>query len=109
MKKAITLFGVAIWMVPSGTGVAAPPVIAPFYCPQCPVQTKTPSAKSAGQFDYKLKCIDADSGNSVVLAITAHNDSEALHTAWKSPRLDEAIVGMEANSYACAEPPARKK
>jgi hypothetical protein len=109
MKTAISLFGAAIWMTPSGAAMAAPPVLAPFYCPQCPVQSKVPSGKNPGQFDFKLKCIDADSGNSVVLDITAHNDSDALHTAWKSPRLDEAIMGMEANSYSCAEPPARKK
>jgi len=109
MKNIGTLLSAALCVTPAGETMAAPPVLSAFYCPPCPVQTKTPSRKSPGQFDYKLKCMDKDSGNSVVLDITARNDSEALHTAWKSPRLDEAIVGMEANGYACAEPPPRSK
>jgi len=96
-------------VVPLATAVAAAPTIQPFYCPSCPIQSKARSTKSPGQFDYALKCIDADSGNSVVLKITAVNDAEALHTAWRSPRLDEVIVGMEANAYTCAEPPSRSK
>lgn len=93
--------------VPFAGAIAAPPTIQPFYCPNCPIQSKVRSAKAPSQFDYALKCIDADSSNSVVLKITAKNDADALRTAWRSPRLDEVIVGMEANSYSCAEPPSR--
>ena len=88
--------------------LAAPPTLAPFPCPACPVQSKVAS-KTPGQFDYKMKCIDAETGNSAVLNITAKNDVEALHIAWRSPSLDEVIVGLEANSYVCAEPPPRSK
>lgn len=102
------LIGVAIAAAPIASALAAPATMAPFYCPSCPVQSKAPSAAGSGQFDYKLKCIDADTGNSAAISVTAHNDTDALHIAWKSPRLDEAIVGMEANSYSCAEPPSKK-
>ena len=103
------LLGAALAAAPFATAMAAPPTIQPFYCPSCPVQSKASSAKAPGQFDYKMKCIDAESGNSAVISVTAHNDVDALHAAWKSPQLDEVIVGLEANSYTCAEPPSRSK
>jgi hypothetical protein len=99
--------GAAFVAAPIAAAVAAPPNIVPFPCPACPVQSKVASAKTAGQYDYKLKCVDAETHNSAVINVTAPNDVEAIHIAWKSPRLDEVIVGMEANSYMCAEPPSR--
>ncbi len=109
MKETTPLLGAVLALVPLASAGAAPRQVGVFYCPQCPIQSKAFSVKEKGQFDYKMKCIDADSGNSVVLDITARNDQDALHIAWRSPRLDEAIVGMELNSYACAEPPPRAK
>ena len=103
------LIGAAFAAAPLAAALAAPATIGPFYCPSCPIQSKSPSAKASGQFDYKMKCIDADSGNSAVISVTAHNDTDALHGAWKSPALDEVIVGLEANSYSCAERPSRSK
>ena len=103
------LVGVALAAAPFATAMAAPATIEPFYCPGCPVQSKVASTKTAGQFDYKLKCVDAETGSSAIISVTAHNDVDALHAAWKSPRLDEIIVGLEANSYSCAEPPSRSK
>lgn len=98
--------GAALAVAPLAAAQAAPPSLSPFYCPSCPVQSKVAS-KTPGQFDYKMKCIDAETGNSAIIAVTARSDADALHIAWKSPRLDEIIAGMEANSYSCAEPPAR--
>jgi hypothetical protein len=103
------LLGAAFVAAPIAAAMAAPATIEPFYCPSCPVQSKAASAKTPGQYDYKMKCVDAETHNSAVISVTARNDVEALHAAWKSPRLDEVIVGLEANSYSCAEPPARSK
>ena len=108
------LVGIALAVIPFTAApftaaFAAQPILAPFPCPPCPIQSKAASAKNPGQFDYKMKCIDAVTGNSAVLNITARNDGDALHTAWQSPRLDEVIVGLEANSYVCAEPPPHSK
>ena len=101
------LLGAAFVAAPIAAAVAAPPTLMPFPCPACPVQSKVASAKTPGQYDYKMKCVDAETHNSAVISVTARNDAEALHAAWKSPRLDEVIVGLEANSYMCAEPPSR--
>lgn len=101
------LLGVAFVAAAIAAAVAAPRTIEPFYCPSCPVQSKVASAKVPGQYDYKLKCVDAETHNSALISVTARNDVDALHVAWKSPRLDEVIVGLEANSYTCAEPPLR--
>jgi len=95
-------------VVPFTIANAAPATIEPFYCPSCPVQSKA-AAKTPGQYDYKLKCVDAETHSSAVISVTARNDVDALHAAWKSPVLDEIIVGMEANSYTCADPPALLK
>jgi hypothetical protein len=109
MRDFRPLLGAVFAVVPLGSALAAPAQPGVFNCPQCPVQSRAPSAKEKGQFDYRLKCTDADNGNTVVLDITARNERDALHIAWTSPRLDEAIVGMELNGYACAEPPPRAK
>jgi hypothetical protein len=102
------LFGIAFVAAPIAAAEAAPPTIMPFPCPACPIQSKVASAKTPGQYDYKMKCVDAETHNSAVISVTARDDVEALHVAWKSPRLDEVIVGLEANSYMCAEPPPKK-
>jgi hypothetical protein len=103
------VFGTALAVAPAAAAPAAPRVIEPFYCPPCPVQSKSPSLHEKGKYDYKLKCTDTQTGNSAVISVVAGNDKEALQIAWRSPRLDEIVVGMEANSYACAEPPPRAK
>ena len=106
-KTVKALLGAAFVVAPVAAAMAAPPTVMPFPCPACPVQSKMASAKTPGQYDYKMKCVDAETHNSAVISVTARNDAEALHVAWKSPRLDEVIVGLEANGYMCAEPPSR--
>ncbi|HVZ27189.1 MAG TPA: hypothetical protein VG798_00900 [Rhizomicrobium sp.] len=106
MKEISPLLGVVIAVVPLSPASAAPGQIQAFMCPPCPIQSKTPS-RQKGKFDYKVKCTDPDSGNSAVLDITAVSDRAAMETAWHSPKLDEIVVGMESNGYACAEPPEK--
>jgi hypothetical protein len=102
------LIGAALTAVPVAAALAAPATIQPFYCPACPIQSKSRSA-AQGQFDYKMKCVDDETGSSAIINVTAHNDADALHAAWKAPQLDEIIVGLEANSYTCADRPSSMK
>lgn len=108
MKEISPLLGAVIALITQDAAMGAPAQVQPFYCPPCPIQTKTPSTKQKGKFEYTIKCTDPESHNSAVLQVTASSDSEAVHIAWRSPRLDEIVVGMELNSYACAEPPRVK-
>jgi len=108
-KEFKYILGAALAVAPATAAPAAPRAIQPFYCPPCPIQSKSPSRQQKGKYDYRLKCTDTETGNSALINVTAGSDREALHIAWRSPTLDEVIVGMEANAYACAEPPPRAK
>ena len=108
MKEISPFLSAVLAVVPLSGAAAAPGQIQTFMCPPCPIQTKAPSAKQKGKFDYKVKCTDPDSGNSAVLDITAVSDRAAMEMAWHSPKLDEIVVGMESNNYSCAEPPPPK-
>ena len=47
-------------------------------CSSCNIQTKTPSTKEPGKFDYRVSCIIDESGDEVNAVVTAANDEEAI-------------------------------
>jgi len=47
-------------------------------CSSCNIQTKTPSAKEPGKFDYRVSCIIDESGDEVNTVVTAATDEEAI-------------------------------
>ena len=47
-------------------------------CSSCNIQTKTPSAKEPGKFDYRVSCIIDESGDEVNAVVTASTDEEAI-------------------------------
>ena len=49
----------------------------------CTIQTKKPSPKNPGKFDYVLSCIEDSSGDELISRITAANDVEAKALAKK--------------------------
>jgi len=52
-------------------------------CSSCNIQTKTPSAKEPGKFDYRVSCIIDESGDEVNAAVTAATDEEAIEMTKK--------------------------
>ncbi|MFO1185735.1 MAG: hypothetical protein U1E56_13270 [Bauldia sp.] len=46
-------------------------------CDTCVIQTKVPSTKEAGKFDYRLACIELESGDELLWFVTAATDEEA--------------------------------
>jgi hypothetical protein len=61
--------------------VAASPVHA--MCSSCTIQTKTPSAKEPGKFDYRVSCIIDESGDEVNTVVSAATDEEAIELTKK--------------------------
>jgi hypothetical protein len=64
------MFGVAISLATGSPCLAA--------CDTCVIQTKVPSAKTAGEFDYRLACIELESGDELLWFVTAPTDEEAM-------------------------------
>lgn len=52
-------------------------------CSSCNIQTKTPSAKEPGKFDYRISCIIDESGDEVNTVVTAATDEEAIQMTKK--------------------------
>jgi len=52
-------------------------------CSSCNIQTKTPSAKEPGKFDYRISCIVDESGDEVNTTVTAATDEEAIELTKK--------------------------
>ncbi len=52
-------------------------------CSSCNIQTKNPSAKEPGKFDYRVSCIIDESGDEVNTVVTAATDEEAIELTKK--------------------------
>ncbi len=52
-------------------------------CSSCNIQTKAPSAKESGKFDYRISCIIDESGDEVNTTVTAATDEEAIELTKK--------------------------
>ena len=65
--------------------IAATVAVSPAYatCSSCNIQTKTPSAKEPGKFDYRVSCIIDESGDEVNTVVTAATDEEAIELTKK--------------------------
>jgi hypothetical protein len=61
--------------------VAASPAHA--MCSSCSIQTKTPSAREPGKFDYRVSCIIDESGDEVNTVVSAATDEEAIELTKK--------------------------
>jgi hypothetical protein len=76
MKPAIA----AILLAVAVTAIASP---AYAVCSSCNIQTKAPSAKEPGKFDYRVSCIIDESGDEVNTVVTAATDEEAIELTKK--------------------------
>ena len=47
-------------------------------CVNCQIQSREPSTKTPGKFDFRISCIDDASGDEINSLITAGGDEEAL-------------------------------
>ena len=65
--------------------ILATVTVSPAYatCSSCNIQTKTPSAKEPGKFDYRVSCIIDESGDEVNTVVTAATDEEAIELTKK--------------------------
>ncbi len=65
--------------------IAAGAAVSPAHamCSSCNIQTKTPSAKEPGKFDYRVSCIIDESGDEVNTVVTAATDEEAIELTKK--------------------------
>ena len=63
--------------------IAAIPPPAHATCSSCNIQTKAPSAKEPGKFDYRISCIIDESGDEVNTTVTAATDEEAIELTKK--------------------------
>jgi hypothetical protein len=52
-------------------------------CSSCNIQTKTPSAREPGKYDYRISCIIDESGDEVNTTVTAATDEEAIELTKK--------------------------
>jgi hypothetical protein len=52
-------------------------------CSSCNIQTKTPSTKEPGKYDYRVSCIIDESGDEVNTVVTAATDDEAIELTKK--------------------------
>jgi hypothetical protein len=76
MKHALS----AILLAIAATAMASP---AYAVCSSCNIQTKVPSAKEPGKFDYRVSCIIDESGDEVNTVVTAATDEEAIELTKK--------------------------
>ena len=65
--------------------IAATAIASPAYavCSSCNIQTKAPSTKEPGKFDYRVSCIIDESGDEVNTVVTAATDEEAIEMTKK--------------------------
>jgi hypothetical protein len=65
--------------------IAASVAVSPAHamCSSCTIQTKTPSAKEPGKFDYRVSCIIDESGDEVNTLVSAATDEEAIELTKK--------------------------
>jgi hypothetical protein len=66
--------------------IVAAAVIAPSAhatCSSCNIQTKAPSAREPGKYDYRISCIIDESGDEVNTTVTAATDEEAIELTKK--------------------------
>jgi hypothetical protein len=52
-------------------------------CSSCNIQTKNPSTREPGKFDYRVSCIIDESGDEVNTVVTAATDEEAIELTKK--------------------------
>jgi len=57
---------------------AVAPSAAHATCSSCNIQTKAPSAREPGKYDYRISCIIDESGDEVNTTVTAATDEEAI-------------------------------
>lgn len=70
----------AILLAIAATAAASP---AHATCSSCNIQTKVPSAKEPGKYDYRISCIIDESGDEVNTVVTAATDDEAIELTKK--------------------------
>jgi hypothetical protein len=65
--------------------IIATAIASPTYavCSSCNIQTKAPSTKEPGKFDYRVSCIIDESGDEVNTVVTAATDEEAIEMTKK--------------------------
>jgi hypothetical protein len=68
-------------LLAAAASVAASPADA--MCSSCNIQSKTPSAKEPGKFDYRVSCIIDESGDEVNTVVSAATDEEAIELTKK--------------------------
>ena len=76
MKHALPVILIAVAAAAMGSPAHA-------MCSSCNIQTKTPSAKESGKFDYRVSCIIDESGDEVNTVVTAATDEEAIELTKK--------------------------
>jgi hypothetical protein len=52
-------------------------------CSSCNIQTKVPSVREPGKYDYRISCIIDESGDEVNTTVTAATDEEAIQLTKK--------------------------
>jgi hypothetical protein len=65
--------------------IAAASTISPAHatCSSCNIQTKAPSTREPGKYDYRVSCIIDESGDEVNTIVTAATDDEAIELTKK--------------------------
>jgi hypothetical protein len=63
---------------------AAPAPPAHAACTSCNIQSKVPSSKEPGKYDYRVSCIVDESGDEVNTVVTAATDDEAIELTKKN-------------------------
>jgi hypothetical protein len=72
LRALLLTFAVAV-MAPSARAT----------CSSCNIQTKVPSAREPGKYDYRISCIIDESGDEVNTTVTAATDEEAIELTKK--------------------------
>lgn len=74
---------IACALLAGSATLMAAPAMAAGCSTGCTIQTKKPSPKNPGKFDYVLSCIEDSSGDELISRVTAANDVEAKALAKK--------------------------
>src|SRR4051794_10376292 len=69
-RRRSSLIALALLVGSAGPCLAA--------CDTCVIQTKEPSTKTPGEFDYRLACIELESGDELLWFVTAPSDEAAM-------------------------------
>ena len=80
MRHSLPAILPAILLAIAATAIASP---ACAVCSSCNIQTKVPSAREPGKFDYRVSCIIDESGDEVNTVVTAATDEEAIELTKK--------------------------